>query len=48
MRNLVYHNKRKTLTGVVWEINAEENISTTEQVINRENYAVRSFILCTH
>jgi hypothetical protein len=35
MRNLVYHNKGRTLTEVVWEINAEENISTAEQVIKR-------------
>jgi len=35
MRNLACHNKRRTLTEVVWEINAEGNISTAEQVIKR-------------
>ena len=29
------HNKRRTLTEVVQEINAEGNISTAEQVIKR-------------
>lgn len=35
MRNFVCHNKGRTLTEVVWEINAEGNISTAEQVIKR-------------
>jgi len=33
MRNLMCHNKGRTLSEVVWEINAEENISMREQVI---------------
>jgi hypothetical protein len=32
MRNLVCHNKGVTLTEVVWEINAEGNISKAEHV----------------
>jgi hypothetical protein len=35
MRNLVCHNKGRTLPGVVWEINAEGNIPMAEQVTKR-------------
>jgi len=35
MRNLVCHNKGRTLTDVVWEINAEGNISRAEHLIKR-------------